>query len=61
MAGTSQYVRGMGRPGSEEAVILDAIAAIADTLDTYRTRVNASATIDAADVAAFKILPAGPG
>jgi hypothetical protein len=51
----------MGRPGSEEAVLLDAVNAIADTLDLMRTRINAAATIDAADVTCFKILPAGPG
>lgn len=61
MAGTPQYVRGMGRPGSEEAVLLDCVSAIVDTLDTFRTRVNASASISAGDVTAFKILPAGPG
>lgn len=56
MAGTPRYVRLTGRIDSEEKVVLDAIAAIVDTLDTFRTRVNASATISAGDVTAFKVL-----
>lgn len=61
MAGTTRYVRMMGKPDSEEAVVLDAIGAIVDTFETIRTRVNASATISAGDITAFKILKAGTG
>ena len=57
MAGTPRTVRLTGRIDSEERLIIDAISAIVDTLDTYRTRVNASAVINANDVTAFKILP----
>ena len=56
MAGTTQYVRSMGKPGSEEATILDAINAIVTTLETYRTRINANASISAGDNTSFSIV-----
>jgi hypothetical protein len=59
MAGTTRYVRAMGRPGSEEAVVIDALNAIVTTLETYRTRVNASASISAGDNTSFQIVTIG--
>lgn len=59
MAGTTRYVRAMGKPDSEEAVVVEAINAIVTTLETYRTRVNASASISAGDNTSFSIVMIG--
>ena len=56
MAGTPVYVRANGRPDSEEAACIAALNALVDTMDTIRTRVNADAEIESADITAFKVL-----
>ena len=61
MSASPRYARFLGKPDSEEAALADAVAAIVDTLDTIRTRVNANASISAGDITAFKVLKIGTG